>query len=167
MASYTRIASLLVAAAAMVVASSATVLAEPTTTTTQAPTTQAPTTDRMKEASTTPVPTTPAPTTQVQTATDAPLTTPAPTTTTSAGNKVLLEVTGSGTVYAIEMDPGGHVADENTTVPFSRSATVPSGTLLQVVSTVKTGSQGCRITVNGVVVVSQNSESPHCVYTVP
>jgi hypothetical protein len=83
------------------------------------------------------------------------------------GNDVILEVTGSGTVYAIEMDPGGHVADENATVPFSRGFTVPSGTLLQVVSTVKTGNQGCRITVNGVVVVNQNSESPHCVYEVP
>jgi hypothetical protein len=85
----------------------------------------------------------------------------------ATGHNVILEVTGSGTVYAIEMDPGGHVADENTSVPFSRGFTAQSGDLLQVVSTVKTGNQGCRITVDGIVVVNQNSESPHCIYTIP
>jgi hypothetical protein len=80
---------------------------------------------------------------------------------------VVLEVTGNGTVYGIEADPGGHVANENAPVPFRTSVSVAPGTLVQIVATTKTGDQGCRITVNGTVVVSQEPGNPHCVYSVP
>ncbi|MDT5093507.1 MAG: hypothetical protein QOH60_2870 [Mycobacterium sp.] len=80
---------------------------------------------------------------------------------------VVLEITGSGTVYSIDIDPGGRVATENTAVPWKKSMTVgPEVDLIQVISVAKTGNQGCRITVNGKVVVNQPNDS-HCSYSRP
>lgn len=82
------------------------------------------------------------------------------------GSNVVFEITGSGTVYSIDIDPGGRVATENTAVPFKTTATVPDdASLLQVIAVTKTGEQGCRITVDGVVVVDQApGTSAHCVF---
>ena len=62
---------------------------------------------------------------------------------------VVFEVTGTGTVYSIDLDPGGRIP-EDTVVPFIQTeAIAPDVALLQVVVVTKTGSQGCRITVDG------------------
>src|SRR5688572_13454285 len=76
----------------------------------------------------------------------------------------LFEVTGSGTVYSIDLDPGGRVP-EDTSAPFTRSVTIgPDVSLLQVVVVTKTGSQGCRITVDGSVVAEQApGDAAHCI----
>jgi MmpS family membrane protein len=80
-------------------------------------------------------------------------------------SNVVFEITGSGTVYSIDIDPGGRVATENTAVPWKQATTVGSDvSLLQVVAVGKTGNQGCRITVNGKVVKDQPND-PHCVYS--
>jgi hypothetical protein len=80
---------------------------------------------------------------------------------------VVLEITGTGTVYSIDIDPGGRVATENSAVPFRTSITANSGDLVQIVAVTKTGDQGCRITVDGTVVVSQGAGDAHCVYSLP
>jgi hypothetical protein len=84
---------------------------------------------------------------------------------TSSGTAVF-EVTGSGTVYSIDLDPGGRVG-EDTAAPFSRTVTVgPGVSLLQVVVITKTGSQGCRITVDGKVLAEQPiGDTAHCIAT--
>jgi hypothetical protein len=76
---------------------------------------------------------------------------------------VVFEVTGSGTVYSIDLDPGGRVP-EDTAAPFTQSVSIgPDVSLLQVVVT-KTGSQGCRITVDGTVVAEQApGDAAHCI----
>jgi hypothetical protein len=92
---------------------------------------------------------------------------PQPTPTPATGHSVVFEVTGSGTVYTIDIDPGGRVATENTAVPWKKAATIGSDVqLLQVVAVAKTGSQGCRITLDGKVVADQPNDS-HCVYALP
>jgi hypothetical protein len=91
--------------------------------------------------------------------------TPKPTPT--AGHNVVLEITGAGTVYSIDIDPGGRVATENSAAPFRTSITAGSGELVQIVAVTKTGDQGCRITVDGTVVVSQGAGDAHCIYTLP
>lgn len=85
----------------------------------------------------------------------------------SAAGNVVLEITGTGTVYSIDIDPGGRVAGENSAVPFKKTITAGSGELVQIVAVTKTGDQGCRITVDGTVVVSQGAGDAHCIYTLP
>lgn len=82
------------------------------------------------------------------------------------GANVVFEVTGGGTVYSINTDPDQGTAPEDTAAPWSRTATVGSDVhLLQVVAVTKTGMQGCRITVDGTVVVEQPpGMAAHCVY---
>ncbi len=79
---------------------------------------------------------------------------------------VVFEVTGSGSVYSIDLDPGGRVG-EDTAAPFTRTVTIGSDvSLLQVVVVTKTGSQGCRITVDGAVVAEQPiGDAAHCIAT--
>jgi hypothetical protein len=84
----------------------------------------------------------------------------------NAGN-VVLEITGTGTVYSIDIDPGGRVATENAPVPFKKTISANPGDLVQIVAVGKTGDQGCRITVDGAVVVNQGAGNAHCVYTLP
>lgn len=43
--------------------------------------------------------------------------------------------------------------------------TADTGTLVQIIAVTKTGDQGCRITVDGVVKVMQRPGNPHCIYT--
>src|SRR5262249_10185249 len=93
---------------------------------------------------------------------------PQPTPTPAAGRTVVFEITGSGTVYSINTDPGGRGASENTPVPWKQTTAVgPDVQLLQVVAVTKTGTQGCRITLDGTVVVDQApGTSAHCVFTI-
>jgi hypothetical protein len=185
MAGYMRVVPLLVAATAIAIAIPTTVLAEPTsptTTTTQAPTTTEPLTPTTTQSPTTT--TQPLTTTQPTTATTPLTTTTQPTTTTTttqpttttplttsqsptAVHNVVLEITGGGTVYSIDIDPGGRVANENSAAPFRTSITAGGGELVQIVAVSKTGDQGCRITVDGTVVVSQGAGDAHCVYSIP
>jgi Mycobacterium membrane protein len=165
MLSYVRVAPLFVAVAAFAIAIPTTVLAEPTTTTTQAPpttTTQAP--------PTTTTTTTEPPTTTTEATTTTTTTTSTTTTTQSptvAVRNVVLEVTGTGTVYSIDVDPGGRVPPEQSVVPFRKVITADAGTLVQIIAVTKTGDQGCRITVDGVVKVMQRPGNAHCIYTLP
>lgn len=90
---------------------------------------------------------------------------PKPTPSSSAKGNVVFEITGSGTVYSINTDPDVGSAGENTTVPWSKTANVgPDFTLLQVIAVGKSGEQGCRITLDGVVVAEQAPGNAHCVY---
>jgi hypothetical protein len=77
---------------------------------------------------------------------------------------VVFEVTGTGTVYSIDLDPGGRVP-EDTAAPFTASQSIgPDVSLLQVVVVTKTGSQGCRITLDGVVVAEEApGDAAHCI----
>jgi hypothetical protein len=91
---------------------------------------------------------------------------------TGAGNLVVFEVTGSGTVYSIDTDPapsGGRAAPEDTVLPWSRTTTIdPGTTLLQVVAVGKTASPGCRITLNGRVVAEKpQGGDAHCIAQLP
>jgi len=99
-------------------------------------------------------------------AANAPIATPAPK---PQAGRVVFEITGSGTVYSINTDPDGRGAGENTAVPWSQTMTIgPDVQLLQVISVAKTGNQGCRITLNGTVVVDHApGTSSHCVFNVP
>jgi len=94
-----------------------------------------------------------------------PIPTPIPTPNSAGNSTVVFEITGSGTVYSIDTDPAMNRVPEGTAVPFKRTVTVgPEVTLLQVIAVGKTGDQGCRITVDGVVVVEQGAGDAHCVY---
>lgn len=77
---------------------------------------------------------------------------------------VVYEVTGSGTVYSIDLDPGGRIP-EDTAAPFTQTVSIgPDVALLQVVVVTKTGSQGCRITLDGNVVAEQApGDAAHCI----
>ena len=77
---------------------------------------------------------------------------------------VLFEVTGSGTVYSIDLDPFGRIP-EGTTAPFHQTTAIgPEVSLLQVVVVTKSGSQGCRITVDNTVVAEEApGDGAHCV----
>jgi Mycobacterium membrane protein len=90
-----------------------------------------------------------------------------PKQTPTNAHNVVLEITGGGTVYSIDIDPGGRVATENSATPFRTNITAESGELVQIVAVGKTGEQGCRITVDGTVVVSQGAGDAHCIYTLP
>lgn len=76
---------------------------------------------------------------------------------------VAFQITGTGTVYTIDTDPPSSVA-VGTAVPFSRTVDVGADAqLLQVIAVSKTGAQGCRIIVDGIVVVEQGLGAAHCV----
>jgi hypothetical protein len=77
---------------------------------------------------------------------------------------VVYEVTGSGTVYSIDLDPGVRIP-EDTATPFTQTVSIgPDVALLQVVVVTKTGSQGCRITLDGTVVAEQApGDAAHCI----
>jgi hypothetical protein len=77
---------------------------------------------------------------------------------------VVFEVTGTGTVYSIDLDPGGRIP-EDTAAPFIQTEAIAADvSLLQVVVVTKTGSQGCRITVDGNVVAEQPpGDAAHCI----
>lgn len=83
-----------------------------------------------------------------------------------SGN-VTFEITGTGTVYSINTDPDAGTAPENTPVPWKKTVPLdPDASLLQVISVPKTGTQGCRITVDGTVVVEQSpGVGTHCIFT--
>ena len=85
-------------------------------------------------------------------------------TASAQSRDVVFEVTGSGTVYSIDLDPGGRIP-EDTAAPFTASQSIgPDVSLLQVVVVTKTGSQGCRITLDGVVVAEEApGEAAHCI----
>lgn len=85
-------------------------------------------------------------------------------TASAQSRDVIFEVTGSGTVYSIDLDPGGRIP-EDTAAPFIQSESIgPDVSLLQVVVVTKTGSQGCRITVDGTVVAEQApGDAAHCI----
>ena len=79
---------------------------------------------------------------------------------TTGAARVVLEITGSGTVYSIDTNPTGERIGEDTVVPFSRTLNVgPDVDLLTIVAVTKTGHQGCRITVDGTVVVDQPDDA--------
>jgi hypothetical protein len=83
---------------------------------------------------------------------NAPKPTPANNTST-----VKFEVTGSGEVYAIWVDPGGLAAPDHTKLPWSKDITI--GPEVNYLSVSPTGRDapgpGCRITVDGAVVAEQ------------
>ena len=85
-------------------------------------------------------------------------------TASAQSRTVVYEVTGSGTVYSIDLDPGGRIP-EDTAAPFSQTVSIgPDVALLQVVVVTKTGSQGCRITLDGTVVAEQApGDAAHCI----
>lgn len=93
----------------------------------------------------------------------------ATTTTASAlpaSANVVFEVTGPGSVFTIDIDPGGQrIFDAQ--LPFQKSATVgPDVQLLQVVAVGKdTPTPGCRITVDGQVVAEKApGGDSHCIF---
>jgi hypothetical protein len=77
---------------------------------------------------------------------------------------VVFEVTGSGAVYSIDLDPGGRVP-EGTAGPFTQTTTIgPDVSRLQVVVGTKSGSQGCHITVDDTVVAEEApGDAAHCI----
>jgi hypothetical protein len=85
-------------------------------------------------------------------------------TASAQSREVVFEVTGSGTVYSIDLDPGGRVP-EDTAAPFTATQSIgPDVSLLQVVVVTKSGSQGCRITLDGVVVAEEApGDAAHCI----
>jgi hypothetical protein len=90
---------------------------------------------------------------------------PTPTPKPAGNSTVVYEVTGSGTVYSIDTDPATSNVAEGTATPFSRTISVgPEVQLLQVIAISKTGDLGCRISVDGKVVVSQPAPAAHCVF---
>jgi hypothetical protein len=81
---------------------------------------------------------------------------------------VVFEITGSGTVYSIDFDPAGEKVGENTAVPFKRSLKIgPNIILLTVNAVTKTGSQGCRILLDGKVVSEQPAPNSFCTFSIP
>jgi hypothetical protein len=89
------------------------------------------------------------------------------TTQTQQGQSaIVLEVMGSGEVYAIWSDPFGNVAGDHTTLPWSKSYTLPADeNYVSLTWTSRDATNtGCRITVDGTVVVEELSGTT-CVYT--
>lgn len=89
-------------------------------------------------------------------------------TTQAAGSTIVLEVTGSGEVYSIWSIPFGQVGGDHTKIPFSRSYPLPADedyVSLNWTSRDDAG-KGCRITVDGKVVVEQpTGTAQDCVFT--
>ncbi len=93
---------------------------------------------------------------------------PKPTPAQASGSTVVFEVTGAGEVYNIVTDPSGPNVPDHTKLPWKRSITIgPDVQLLQVVATGRdTPGPGCRITLDGKVVVEEPiGGSAHCVFT--
>jgi hypothetical protein len=84
----------------------------------------------------------------------------------AAGSTVKFEVTGSGTVYSIDTDPASSRVAEGTQLPWLRTMPIGSDVgLLQVVVVPKDGVAGCRISIDGRVMVEQPpGPAPHCIY---
>jgi hypothetical protein len=85
-----------------------------------------------------------------------------------AQSTIVLEVMGSGEVYAIWALPYGNVAGDHTTLPWSKSFTLEPD--VNYVSLTWTGrgdatGTGCRITLDGKVVVDKPSGKEDCVWT--
>lgn len=80
--------------------------------------------------------------------------------------EVTYEVYGSGEAMSINTDPASDFVPDNTPLPWVRTMTVPADTsLYQVVVVVRSGFPGCRIIIDGQVVVDQGqSKAPHCIY---
>lgn len=91
---------------------------------------------------------------------------PTPKPKPASGN-VVLEITGTGTVYSVDIDPGGRVVTENGSVPYKKTISAPSGSLVQIIAVPKTGSMGCRITIDGRVLDTKSKNNAHCTATVP
>lgn len=90
---------------------------------------------------------------------------PKPAPKPQRGTEVIFEITGTGTVYSIDTDPPSARVAEGTPVPFKRTMTVaPDVELIQVIAVGRTGEQGCRITVDGFVGITQAPGNAHCVY---
>ncbi|HYO00850.1 MAG TPA: MmpS family transport accessory protein [Mycobacterium sp.] len=88
--------------------------------------------------------------------------------TSASSHTVVFEVTGSGEVYGIVTDPGGPIVPDHTKIPWKRTMTVAADEdLLQVVATGRNDpGPGCRITVDGKVVVEQRiGGDAHCIYS--
>jgi hypothetical protein len=80
---------------------------------------------------------------------------------------VIFEVTGSGTVFSVVTNPATSPVGEDRPMPFKRTIEInPDTKTFGVTVSTKSGSQGCRITVNGTVVAEQPAgDSPQCAYT--
>lgn len=97
-----------------------------------------------------------------------PTPTPIPTPTPQAQRTVVFEVTGTGTVYSIDFDPAGATVGENTAVPYKRTLKIdPNVVVLTMNAVTKTGSQGCRITLDGNVVAEQPAPNSFCTFSIP
>jgi hypothetical protein len=87
--------------------------------------------------------------------------------TAQAQSTILLEVMGSGEVYAIWSDPFGNVAGDHTALPWSKS--FPLSADENYVSLTWTSRDatdtGCRISLDGKVVVDKPSGKEDCVWT--
>jgi hypothetical protein len=93
---------------------------------------------------------------------------PIPTPTSQVQRTAVFEITGNGTVYSIDFDPAGAPVRENTAVPFTRTLKIGSDVAVLTVNAVtKTGSQGCRITLDGKVVAEQPQGNAFCQFSIP
>ncbi|BDX31326.1 hypothetical protein TUM20985_18730 [Mycobacterium antarcticum] len=85
-----------------------------------------------------------------------------------SGHSVVFEVTGSGEVFSIDTDPGGPLVPDHTKIPWSRTMNVTADEdMLQVVAVARGDTApGCRIKVDGTVVVEQPvGGDAHCIFT--
>jgi hypothetical protein len=85
-----------------------------------------------------------------------------------ANATVVLEVTGSGEVYAIWSDPFGQVASDHTKMPFSKSFTLPADENYVALTWTSRDDapKGCKITVDNKVVVEKPlGTADNCVFT--
>lgn len=91
---------------------------------------------------------------------------PAPALALPASANVVFEVTGQGSVYTIDTDPGSQRV-YNAQLPWHQSATIgPEVQMLQVVAVGKdTPGPGCRILVDGQVVAEKPpGGDAHCIF---
>ncbi|MGB3485756.1 MAG: hypothetical protein WBB07_26500 [Mycobacterium sp.] len=92
---------------------------------------------------------------------------PIPAPAAAQQSTVRFEVTGEGTVYSIATDPPGPDVPEGTVTPFTRQMRVASDEdMFQVVAVTKSGSNGCRIVLDGKVVAEEPmGGTAHCIFT--
>lgn len=91
---------------------------------------------------------------------------PAPALALPASASVVFEVTGSGSVYTIDTDPGSQRV-YNAQLPWRQSTTIgPDVQMLQVVAVGKdTPGPGCRISLDGQVVAEKPpGGDAHCIF---
>ena len=90
-------------------------------------------------------------------------------TSTAPAGTVRFEVSGSGTAYSVDWDPGENgVADRQTSVDLPWSAEFPDPGDVEIYQVVVVGGEnvGCRILINDEEVVSEPpGGSAHCSYT--